>query len=241
MVGRPSYVASKHHEDAGAAWPEWKKKGRKMGQRKFEWTAEKERAVGLLAEGASHRDIAKQGVARKSIERWKRHPEFARRLQDLVGAAREQAKRTLLGKKEARIQILEELYSRQRAIIDERAADPEMQAVPGGRTGLLVRKTVVSSGTLISYEYVADTTLSNEIRKTLQQVALEVGDGRQKVDVQDNFSKPSEASITLAKVFTIEELTELEKRAKLLMHNADWRPVPHSNLFSAAPDLLISQ
>jgi hypothetical protein len=34
---------------------------------------------------------------------------------------------------------------------------------------------------------------------------------------------------------------ELEKRAELLKRNADWRPVPHSNLFSAAPDLLISQ
>ena len=187
-----------------------------MGQRKFVWTAEKERAVGLLAEGASHREIAKQGVARKSIERWKRHPEFVGRLQDLVGAVREQAKRKLLGKKEFRIQILEELYSRQRAIIDERAADPEMQAVPGGRTGLLLRKTVVSSGTLISYEYVADTTLSNEIRKTLQQVALEVADGRQKVDVQDNFAKPSVASITLAMLLTGEELTEPEKWGELL-------------------------
>ena len=212
-----------------------------MGQRKFEWTVEKERVVGLLAEGASHRDIAKQGVARKSIERWKRHPEFVRRLQDLVGAVREQAKRKLLGKKEFRIQILEELYCRQRAIIDERAADPEMQAVPGGRTGLLVRKTVVSSGTLISYEYVADTTLSNEIRKTLQQVALEVADGRQKVDVQDNFAKPSVLSITLAMLLTGEELTELEKRLELLERNADWRPITHSNLFSATPDLLISR
>ena len=212
-----------------------------MGQRKFEWTAEKERVVGLLAEGASHRDIAKQGVARKSIERWKRHPEFASRLQDLVGAARDRAKRTFLGKKESRIQILEELYSRQKAIIDERAADPEMQAVPGGRTGLLVRKTVVSSGTLISYEYVVDTSLSNEIRKTLQQVALEVGDERQKVDVPDNFSKPSETTLTLAKLLTVEELTELEKRAELLKRSADWRPVPQSNLFSAVPDLLISQ
>src|SRR6266581_6924681 len=89
-------------------------------------------------------------------------------------------KRTLLGKKESRIQILEELYRRQRTIIDERAADPDMQAVPGGKTGLLVRKTVVSSGTLISHEYVVDTALSNEIRKTLQQVAEEVGEWRQK-------------------------------------------------------------
>src|ERR1700680_4850115 len=206
-----------------------------MGQRKFEWTAEKERVIGLLAEGASHRDIAKQGVARKSIERWKRHPEFARRLQDLVGAAREQAKRTLLGKKESRIQILEELYSRQRAIIDERAADPEMQAVPGGRTGLLLRKTVVSSGTLISYEYVADTTLSNEIRKTLQQVALEVADGRQKVDVPDNFSKPSRAAVTLAQMFTIEELTELRKRAEFMERNTDWRPVTLATCFPLCP------
>src|SRR5438046_1296947 len=123
-----------------------------MGQRKFEWTAEKERAVGLLAGGTSHREIGKQGIARKSLERWKRHPEFVRRLQELVDTAREQAKRTLLGKKEARIQILEDLYSRQRAIIDERAADPDMQAVPGGKTGLLVRKMVVSSGTLIRRE-----------------------------------------------------------------------------------------
>ena len=97
-----------------------------MRQRKFEWTAEKTRAAGLLAGGTSHREIAKQGIARKSLERWKRHPEFVRRLEELVKATHEQAKRTLLGKKESRIQILEELYSRQRAIIDERAADPDM-------------------------------------------------------------------------------------------------------------------
>src|SRR5205085_97381 len=190
-------------------------KDRKMGQRTFEWTAEKERAVGLLAGGTSHRDIAKQGIARKSLERWKRHPEFVRRVQELVETAREQAKRTLLGKKEARIQILEELYCRQRAIIDERAADPDMQAVPGGKTGLLVRKAVVSSGTLIRYEYVADTALSNEIRKTLQQVAEEVGDWRKKDDAaaQDSPRKISEEAITLAHIFTVEELEEMEKRS----------------------------
>ena len=202
-----------------------------MGQRKFAWTAEKERAVGLLAQGASHREIAKQGVGRKSIERWKRHPEFVGRLQDLVGAVREQAKRKLLGKKEFRIQILEELYSRQRAIIDERAADPEMQAVPGGRTGLLVRKAVVSSGTLIRYEYVADTALSNEIRKTLQQVALEVAEGRQKVDVQDNVAKASPAAIALAALLSLEELQEVQRRAELFERNCEWQPVGPSPFF----------
>ena len=177
-----------------------------MGQKKFEWTAEKTRTVGLLAGGTSHRDIAKQGIARKSLERWKRHPEFVCRLQELVKAAHEQAKRTLLGKKEARIEILEELYNRQRAIMDERAVDPEMQAVPGGKTGLLLRKPVVSSGKVISHEYVVDTALSNEIRKILQQVAEEVGDKRQKAEVAvpDNPRKVSEAAITLANIMTSE-------------------------------------
>jgi len=108
---------------------------------------------------------------------------------------------------------------------------------------LLVRKTVVSSGTLISHEYVVDTALSNEIRKTLQQVAEEVGDWRQKPDVAAQASTPknSEPAITLAKIFTIEELEEMEKRSKKLQDNPEWRPVPNSNLLSPAPDLPILQ
>ncbi len=71
-------------------------------------------------------------------------------------------------------------------IIDERAADPDMQDVPGGKSGLMVRtyKGIGAGPTAQCYEeYAADTPLSAEMRATEKQAAQEVGQWVEKSDM----------------------------------------------------------
>ena len=78
----------------------------------------------------------------------------------------------------SRIRALQDLADRWRRLIEERAADPHMEEVPGGKTGLLVRtKKMLGSGTN-AYEvdeYKADAAASAEFRDTLVQAAKEMG------------------------------------------------------------------
>jgi len=63
-------------------------------------------------------------------------------------------------------------------VIEERAADPTMAAVPRGKTGLLVRR-VKSFGRgkhrVVVEEYVVDIKLLKQFRETLKQAAQEIG------------------------------------------------------------------
>jgi hypothetical protein len=64
-------------------------------------------------------------------------------------------------------------------VIQERAADPDMQHIPGGKTGLLVHTTkAIGAGRTqqLIDEYTLDAVLLREAREHEKQAAQEVGD-----------------------------------------------------------------
>jgi len=66
----------------------------------------------------------------------------------------------------------------------ERAADPAMQAIPGGQTGLLVRQQRhLGKGD----EYRVDVALTGEFRATLEQAAKEAGQWLEKSEATWRF------------------------------------------------------
>ena len=80
--------------------------------------------------------------------------------------------------KAKRVEIYEDVHERFWQIIKERAADPAMENVPGGRSGMLVKQVKIvgtAEGPKVVSEYVPDTGLSKEIRAILQQAAEELG------------------------------------------------------------------
>jgi hypothetical protein len=99
-----------------------------------------------------------------------------------------------------RVTALQDRWDRMKRIIEARAADPSMQKVPGGDTGLLVRKIKSSGGAYVAKtetegeggeissvglieEYAVDTGLLREMREHELQAAKELGQLTQKLDV----------------------------------------------------------
>ena len=155
----------------------------------FEWTGAKERAATLLADGElTDQEIAEEvGVNRWTLWSWKQHPDFAARVEETVQQLGAVARRYALGHKANRMARLQRRADALDRVIAERAADPAMQNVPGGKTGLLVRTVkVIGAGENAREvaEYRVDTGLLKEMRELEQQAAQEAGDWVEKGQVQ---------------------------------------------------------
>jgi len=155
----------------------------------WEWTASKETAALLLAEDSlSIPQIAKQlHLSEKTIDRWKQHPDFKSRIEANVAAFRTRFLEYGLARKENRIAALTDLFRRQQLILQERGASLEMQSVPGGKSGLMCvtwRQLGQGEEAQLIPEYAADTGLSREIRGTLDQVSVELGQKSEKHELE---------------------------------------------------------
>lgn len=140
-------------------------------------TGRQERAAALAAEDryTDEQIAAKVGVSRRALARWKRQEPFAQRVQAIVDQLATVARRRGIARREHRLAVLQETHIKLLRVIEERAADPTLADIPGGKTGLIVRKPVVSAGDLVGYEYAVDTGTIRELRAVQEQAAKELG------------------------------------------------------------------
>jgi phage terminase small subunit len=146
-----------------------------------------------VAEGKSHREAAiSAGFSKKSASsqgsQLAKRLNIAKRIAFLQGQVAETrvqlACKNLelsIGSRVKRIEMYEDVHERLWQIVKERAADPAMENVPGGRSGMLVKQVKIVStaeGPKVISEYVPDTALSKEIRALAQQAAEEPGQWR---------------------------------------------------------------
>lgn len=137
---------------------------------------------------------AELGIHKATLERWKATPEFEARVEQITDAYAKRALMHGLAVQEKRISIMNELHAKLLRIIAERAADPTMQAIPGGDTGLVVR-TIKGIGKGDDYQVVevfeVDTMTVKAIREIHNQVADEVGQKvtRSLVEIIDNLAQ----------------------------------------------------
>jgi hypothetical protein len=146
----------------------------------FCWSKKKRSAAQLLAEDrlTDEQIASRLKVARMTLCRWKKHPVFGARVQSLVAQYGAVAERCAIGRITNRVEALDERWLAMRQVIAERAADPSMQDVPGGKSGLLTReiKSVGSGGNAREVEvYRVDTALLKELREHERQAAEELG------------------------------------------------------------------
>ena len=144
-----------------------------------------ERAALLLAaDDLSDEKIAEAvRVGRATLSRWKLRDDFKARVQAHRAAIAERVVAEGVAVKVGRIRQLDRRWRHLRAVIDERAADPAMQNVPGGKTGLLVRqRKVIGTGSNAQTieEYVVDVATLRELRGLEQQAAQEMGQWTEK-------------------------------------------------------------
>lgn len=151
-----------------------------MGERTWKWTPEKEWVAELVAaRDYNYSQIArKTGITRQTIAKWVADPDFDAKVKELTGERAEAIRSVGIALPEKRLEALHDRWTRLRQIMDERGEDPAMKAVPGGRTGLLVRRAKqIGSGenASVEYEYELDAALLREMREHEVQAARELG------------------------------------------------------------------
>lgn len=159
----------------------------KMSQKVTAWTWNGKRleAAQLLAEGDLTDDdiAAKCGVSRRQLVRWKAVPAFRSKVAEVAREMEAAARRKGVARKARRLGALNDRWERMKQVIAERADDPSMKGVPGGKTGLLVRQVkAVGKGEdfqLVEL-YAVDTGLLKELREVEKQAAVEAGQWEEK-------------------------------------------------------------
>ena len=154
----------------------------------FKWDANRTTAAQLLAEGElGIEGIAEKiGVTRQAIWLWRKIPEFTARVDEIIAELDAGVRRLAICRPERRIDRLNRVWIKMQRVINERAASIEMQHVPGGPTGLMVRnvKGVGKGEDFQLHElYEVDVPLLKELRETEKQAAIELGQWMEKTEV----------------------------------------------------------
>jgi hypothetical protein len=161
-------------------------------------TAAQEQAALAVAEGRfEFRRIAEAvGIDTATLFRWRRDEPFASRVAEISAEFAAAAMKRGIARKDYRLNCLANLHSHLLTVIEERGAAEDMQAVPGGKTGLVVRTYKVSGESVVP-EYSVDTGAIRELRSIQEQAAKELGQLVEKREIR------------LLKDMTDEELDDL--------------------------------
>jgi hypothetical protein len=134
-------------------------------------SAKSELAATLLADDRlSDVEIARRcGVTERTLNNWKKDPTFQARIKAVTTKFSDGVTRSAILQKKKRVEILQNLQDRLLQVVDERANDPAMAKVPGGKTGLVVRKLkTVGSGN--DARVVPEYSIDGQVLKQIQQV-----------------------------------------------------------------------
>lgn len=173
----------------------------------FKWTEQTEKAAHLIAAGnLTYPQIADAvDSTRNTIYLWRQNEEFKARVDQYLEELREDIKRIGIADQLKRVAALNDRWGRMRRIIEERADDPTMQNVAGGKTGLMVRtvkrvsvETDAESGETRTdvEEFAVDTALLKELRDHEKQAAQELGQWAEKQQI----SGPDGAPLVVLKL-----------------------------------------
>lgn len=154
----------------------------------FEWSRGRLEAAQLIAYGELSQDeiAARLQITRRTLYEWRQEPDFAARVDEVVGEIKAVLNHLAISHVERRIDRLNRDWLKLQAVINARAASPEMVGVPGGDTGLLVRTVKgVGSGDnfCLVYLYRVDVALLHELRELEKQAAQELGQWVTKSDL----------------------------------------------------------
>lgn len=144
----------------------------------FPWSPESEEAAQLLSVGelSTVEICEKLGICRTTLWNWRQNPEFAARVEEHLEEIRAEIRRRGIGVVERRVAALDDRWKRLHRVMAERGES--MKGVPGGTTGLLVKKLKkIGSGddSELVEEYAVDTGLLSELREHERQAAQELG------------------------------------------------------------------
>ena len=148
--------------------------------RVFEWTPQRVKAASLLAEGQlTQREIcAECACARSTLWEWTQQPAFAARVAAISQQIGDTLQHYAIARKVRRVEALNDRWEKLHQVIAERARSENMQGVPGGTTGLVV-KTVKAVGKGEDFQlvehYEVDASLLKALLEHERRAAEEAG------------------------------------------------------------------
>ncbi len=154
---------------------------------RFRWSGARRLAASLLAidELTDEQIAAEVGVSGRALWYWKAHPVFKAEVGRLTHEAAGKVLARGIAKKANRIARLDERWNLMQQVRIERAADPAVQDVPGGKTGLIVRQVKqIGAGrdAQLVEEYAVDVASLREEREMEKQAAQDVGDWEKRAE-----------------------------------------------------------
>jgi hypothetical protein len=169
------------------------------------------------------------GVSTRTLHNWKNDPEFQIQLQHMSEAWRQKARLKGIGDPDRRLLRINDRWRRLQSIIEERAADPAVQDVPGGKSGLLAIDYRAEQYVEFDAEgkpvrctrqvpvYQVDTGLVDAMRKIEEHAAIHEGQWKTRVKLDAKIEATEETppeAITLAKLLGREGVLKLKEKLR---------------------------
>lgn len=181
---------------------------------KFKWTADKLMAAALLAEGrlTIPQVAERMKVTSRAVDKWKAHPEFAAKIRAIMAEAEQAVTQYAVAQKAQRVArlnqdwlSLQDVQDARKAAMADQDADPlrlgqfRAAALAAGMTsGNVVVEWVTSPTGGFRPQFKVDTSLLREVRDIEKQVAAELANWEQTLNVKgptDDVKKLSDAEI----------------------------------------------
>jgi hypothetical protein len=182
-------------------------------------TAAQVTAANLTALGRSARQCAEQlKVCRKTVERWRQAPEFRDAVAQEIAALRKQIREHGAAVKEARILAKRRRLQKLLHIASHRAGNPKVGGASWDESGFMVRREVCIGGGKFGrfkVEYELDKSLLDAINDLERDIAIEMGEWKQSIDVTGVEAVSTEI-VELASVFTPLQIDEAIQRFREL-------------------------
>lgn len=161
----------------------------------FPWDKMRIRAAKRVAEGrlTLHEIATEAEVSCSILCRWKRHKDFRNYVNKLINSYRSKIRLSGIAVIENRVKSQNDRWLRLQKIIEDRSKCKEMNEVPGGDTGLLLRipravkvwkvngpdddiqNSYTTQSNKVVFEHPVDTGLLSEMRQLEKQSATELG------------------------------------------------------------------
>lgn len=175
----------------------WKKQRKKPVIPPFKWSHQKESAALLLATepNLTIPQVAQRaGCSPRAIDGWKVRPEFQGRIKELFDTWCKQIRSKGIALKERRLLSYLEAYEAIQVIKADRAAEYAESGL-GGKSGYVVKEMKTVAGEPVAH-FVFDRALMAEERELKKQLAIELGEFEQKLEVSGPDGGPIEMQLS---------------------------------------------
>lgn len=187
---------------------------------RWEWNETKELAAHLVAQGRLRipKIALKCQVSEKTIDRWKKSPEFLKRVEEHLAAIRIRFRSEGFAVRENRIANKRRRLCGLMRVLKKRAGNALRGGAEWDDTGFVVRREKsLNRGDGIFdevIEYEIDTGTLAALNDLEREIAIETGDYKTKIEHSGKIDVPSNVAVVISQSLTTTEILTIIERHK---------------------------